>query len=128
MEFFRAMERSSYYSLGAPTILGNAIRFSVVADASKLKKLLNGLNQFSIPHKVSKLGKLRDKTESLLSELTAQQSKVLKLAHTLGYYEIPRRANTEDLAKILGRDKATVGEHLRRAERHTFDKLFESIV
>lgn len=41
----------------------------------------------------------------------------------MGYYEIPRRTSTQDLAKMLEMDKATVGEHLRRAEKNVFDKL-----
>lgn len=117
------MERSSYYALGTPSISGNAIRFSLVTEAEKIGKLLNGLERLNIPHKVNKLGKLRGQSESLLSGLTSQQARVLKLAHTMGYYEIPRRTSTQDLAKMLEMDKATVGEHLRRAEKNVFDKL-----
>lgn len=123
MEFFRAMERSSYYGLGTPAIRGNAIRFSVVTEEEKIKTLLNGLEQLNIPHMVNKLGRLRGHSESLLGELTLQQTRVLRLAHTMGYYDIPRRANTADLARVLRMDKATVGEHLRRAEKNVFDKL-----
>jgi hypothetical protein len=123
LEFFRAMEKSSYYGLGTPTISENAIRFSLVTEAGKINKLLEGLKQFNIPHKVDKLGKLAGGSESLLGGLTLQQSRVLRLAHTMGYYEIPRRTNTEVLARVLGMDKATVGEHLRRAEKNVFDKL-----
>jgi predicted DNA binding protein len=43
----------------------------------------------------------------------------------LGYYEIPRRQKTEDLARILDMDTATIGEHIRRAEKHVFDELFQ---
>lgn len=123
LEFFRSMGRSSYYGLGTPKISGNAIRFSVVTEAEKINKLLNGLKQFNIPHKVNKLGRLRGRSESLLSELTLKQTRVLRLAHAMGYYDIPRRASTEDLARVLRMDKATVGEHLRRAEKNVFDKL-----
>jgi hypothetical protein len=123
LEFFRAMERSTFYALGTPTITESAIRFSVVTEADKIRKLLEGLKQLNIPHKVDKLGKLEEASKSLLGGLTLQQSRVLRLAHTMGYYEIPRRTNTENLAKVLGMDKATVGEHLRRAEKNVFDKL-----
>ena len=34
-----------------------------------------------------------------------------------------KNEQTEGLAKILGMDTATVGEHLRRAEKHVFDGL-----
>ncbi|HYB04838.1 MAG TPA: helix-turn-helix domain-containing protein [Nitrososphaerales archaeon] len=123
LEFFRAMERSPFYALGTPVISENAIRFSVVTEADKINRLLEGLKQLNIPYKVDKLGRLAGGSETLLGGLTVQQSRVLRLAHTMGYYEIPRRTNTEDLAKVLGMDKATVGEHLRRAEKNVFDKL-----
>jgi len=58
--------------------------------------------------------------------MTLQQMRVLRLAHTLGYYEIPRKIGTAGLASILGMDKGTVGEHLRRAEKHAFDDLLAS--
>ena len=122
-DFFRSLERSAFYSLENPVISARAINLSIVAEAGRIKQLLNGLEQFNIQYKVRKLGRLGTKTESTLSELTLQQSRVLKLAHTMGYYDIPRRTNTEDLAKMLGMEKATVGEHLRRAEKNVFDKI-----
>jgi predicted DNA binding protein len=123
--FFRSMERSSYYALEKPTISEHSISLTVVAEGDRIKRLLNGLKEFNIPYKVKKLGKLGTREHSTLGELTLQQTRVLKLAHTLGYYDIPRRTNTEDLARILRMDKATVGEHLRRAEKHVFDKLIQ---
>ncbi len=123
--FFRSMERASYYALGNPTISEHAISFKLVAEGEKIKRLLSGLKQLNIPYAVKKLGRIETRAQSILGELTLQQSRILKLAHTLGYYDIPRRTNTEDLARILRMDKATVGEHLRRAEKHVFDQLIE---
>jgi hypothetical protein len=124
-EFFRSMERASYYALENPTVSRRAISFTVVAEGELIKRMLTGLKQLEIPCSVKRLGRLEGRKQSMLEELTAQQTRVLKLAHTLGYYDIPRRTNTEDLAKILGMNKATVGEHLRRAERHVFDRLIQ---
>jgi len=41
----------------------------------------------------------------------------------MGYYDVPKKARVEDIARLLGMDKGTVGEHLRRAEKHVFDHL-----
>ncbi len=95
-EFFRSMERSAFYSLENPAISAHSINLSIVAEADRIKQLLNGLEQFNIQYKVRKLGRLGTKTESMPSQLTLQQMRVLKLAHTMGYYDIPRRTNTED--------------------------------
>jgi hypothetical protein len=124
-EFFRAMEQAPLFGLGNPTIDSKGIKFSIVAEPSKIKALLGGLEKFNIEYKVHNLSKLQGRNRTLLSDLTRQQLRVLNLAHTLGYYEIPRKQGTKNLARILDMDTATVGEHIRRAEKHVFDELFK---
>ena len=55
--------------------------------------------------------------DSLLSKLTEKQRKVLFAAYKLGYYDLPRRINSEKLAEKLNIGNSTLGEHLRKAER-----------
>jgi predicted DNA binding protein len=40
-----------------------------------------------------------------------------------GYYDYPRRVNSEQLAEIVGISKATVVEHLRKAEGRLMETL-----
>ncbi len=58
--------------------------------------------------------------------LTARQSKVLKSALELGYYDYPKRISTGRLASQLGIKAATTAEILRRAERNVISRYFES--
>jgi DNA-binding CsgD family transcriptional regulator len=60
-----------------------------------------------------------------LAALTARQREVLRTAHRLGYYAVPREASTDEVADVLGLDDSTVAEHLQRAERNLLDRLFE---
>lgn len=53
--------------------------------------------------------------------LTDRQRQVLELATSAGYFERPRRNNTETLAEALDITRATFTQHLRAAQR----KLFE---
>jgi predicted DNA binding protein len=76
-----------------------------------------------IPFEVASLGSSRAREESPLGDLTARQAEVLRLAHSMGYYDVPKKVGIEDIAHMLGKDKGTVGEHLRRAEKHVFDQL-----
>jgi len=122
-EFFTSMEKSPLYALKPPTIDGNLVRMSAVAEESTIKWLLTGLKEMNIRFKINHLGDFKPRNESALLQLTMQQSRILRLAHTMGYYDIPRRTSTEGLARILGMDKGTVGDHLRRAEKHVFDDL-----
>jgi predicted DNA binding protein len=45
------------------------------------------------------------------------------LAYVEGYYNVPRKISTEQLANLLGMEKGNVGEHLRRAEKNLMDFL-----
>ena len=123
LKFFRAMERAPYYNLESPTFEGGKLRVSVMAHKTVIRQLLSGLDRIGIPYKLIRKGRPKAHDKSALSALTARQNGILRLAHTMGYYEVPRRTSTEDLAKLLGMDKGTVGEHLRRAEKHVFDGL-----
>ncbi|MFC6732092.1 helix-turn-helix domain-containing protein [Haladaptatus sp. DYSN1] len=63
--------------------------------------------------------------ESVLPTLSARQREVFLAAHAAGYYEIPRRTTTTELAKTVGVGRRTVEHHLRRAEQKFADALVE---
>lgn len=68
-----------------------------------------------------------DESDLVLVErgrLTDRQREVLELAHELGYFDHPKRANKGDIAAELGVTTSTVSEHLSMAQR----KLMESIL
>ncbi len=56
--------------------------------------------------------------------LSDQQEMVLKYAVARGYYNWPRKISAQDLAKKLGLNKATLLEHLRKAEIKVMDREF----
>lgn len=58
-----------------------------------------------------------------LDVLTDRQHEVLEVAYELGYYDVPRRSSTEEVAAELGVDDSTVSEHLQRAERNLLTNL-----
>ena len=62
---------------------------------------------------------------SPLNQLTEKQREVLIAAYKLGYYDIPRRITSEELAKKLGLVDSTVVEHLRKAEHRLITQVFE---
>jgi predicted DNA binding protein len=44
--------------------------------------------------------------------------RILRLAYVGGYYCVPRKISTEQLANLLKMEKGNVGEHLRRTEKN----------
>ena len=65
-------------------------------------------------------GSVRDtfivSTASLFGQLTAKQSQALILALDNGYYRVPKKVTTEEIAGRLGLPRTTYEEHLRKAE------------
>jgi predicted DNA binding protein len=55
-------------------------------------------------------------TNSLVGSLTRRQQQALITALDYGYYRVPKKTKTEDLAKRLGQPRTTYEEHLRKAE------------
>lgn len=51
------------------------------------------------------------------SHLTTKQEAILQSAIERGYYDIPRGVSCEEIGEEFGVSGATVGEHLRKAER-----------
>lgn len=57
----------------------------------------------------------------MVTEFTRRQREVLETAHEDGYYELPRKTTTAEIAEKLGVTRRTVEEHLRRGEKKVMD-------
>ncbi|WP_435065173.1 helix-turn-helix domain-containing protein [Halobaculum sp. EA56] len=62
----------------------------------------------------------------LRNELSQEQLTVLRTAHRLGYFDVPRRASAEDIAAELDIAQSTLSERLRLAEKRLFDLVFSA--
>jgi len=62
---------------------------------------------------------------SPLSQLTEKKREVLLAAYKLGYYDIPRKITSQELAERLCLVDSTVVEHLRKAEQRLMTRLLE---
>jgi predicted DNA binding protein len=59
----------------------------------------------------------------LFACLTARQREILDAALDLGYYENPRAATHEDIARVVDATPSTVGEHLRKIESRVLSQF-----
>ena len=116
------METKSFW-LRSPEVSGNTIRFNVGCDPEILKTVVQTLKDLGIPFKLKKVSSFKVSEDSAFDRLTMQQARVLRLAYVEGYYNVPRKISTEQLASLLKMEKGNVGEHLRRAEKNIMDFL-----
>jgi len=61
--------------------------------------------------------------DDIFLSLTERQREVLEAAVDLGYYDDPRAATHEDVAREVDAAPSTVGEHLRKVESRVFAQL-----
>jgi predicted DNA binding protein len=52
---------------------------------------------------------------------------VLIAAYKLGYYDVPRRITSEELAKKLDPVKSTLSAHVRKAERRLLTEMLNEL-
>lgn len=60
----------------------------------------------------------------LRNELSQEQLTALRIAHRLGYFDVPRRASADDIATELDIAQSTLSERLRLAEKQLLDLIF----
>lgn len=119
------IERHNFMEIPPIVLLGGWEHYRLLGfDESDLKGLLRELDR------VGKIEVLHKKTipegvtedafvislSSLFGQLTQKQLNALLSAVEGGYYEIPKRVTTEDLARKNSQPRTTYEEHIRKAE------------
>lgn len=98
-------------------VRGDKLTISFLGSSIQVGEFIDKITALGIKHQVVSLTEANFSPESPLSALTEKQREVLVAAYKLGYYDLPRRINSEKLAEKLNIGSATLGEHLRKAER-----------
>jgi DNA-binding CsgD family transcriptional regulator len=99
------------------TVTDRGALVSLVGSQAAIRGMLRHFRAAGARPGLHRLGEYEG-TASTLDALTARQREVLETAYELGFYEVPREASTEAVARELDLDPATVAEHLQRAERN----------
>jgi len=117
-----ATKAGAGYLLSPLGFRNGTLRFSFVGTDAQLRDILQRAKRLRLRYRVVSLG-AADFASSPLDCLTERQREVLRTAHRLGYFEVPRRIESRELARTLGLKAATVVEHLRKAEQRLLDFL-----
>jgi predicted DNA binding protein len=97
--------------------------YSVIGENKSLTKYIELIKQ-----RIGRIDKMSFKKavyekKDLLSILTDKQKEILITAHKFGYYNYPKKINSEKLSKKTNISKPTLLNHLRKAEGRIFDEL-----
>lgn len=112
-----ATRPESGYLSGPMGIKDGRIRFTFIGTQRQIKAILDGADERGFQYKVVSLTDADLAEDSLLNRLTDRQRKILVLAFKLGYFDVPKKLNSDDLASRLHLTGSTVVEHLSKAER-----------
>jgi predicted DNA binding protein len=105
------------YPIGPLEIRDEKVKTSFVGKSGQISKFLEKMKRARVRYKILSLTDAKFSLDSPLSRLTDKQRAILTSAYNLGYYDIPRRFNSEQLSKKLNLGRSTVAEHLRKAEQ-----------
>jgi hypothetical protein len=101
------------------------IKISFLGNEKQVKDFMEKIDTLGIRYRVVLLADANFSPISPLNRLTEKQREVMIAAYKMGYYDIPRKITSEELAERLGLVGSTVVEHLRKAEQRLMTQLFE---
>jgi len=117
MAWFRGPDIPEVYLCPPIEFKDRKLKLTFVGNLNEIKKLLARAEKVGQRFKILSLTDARFSPDSILHVLTEKQRKILSLAYTNGYYDVPRKIDSEELAQMLKIVKSTLVEHLRKAEK-----------
>lgn len=128
----RRPERAKYlmnsgvYFPGPYEIRDGRVKFGVMGQPRQLREFINGVKKIIPEFNVVSVTNGEFFTGSPLETLTEKQREVLAIAFESGYYDIPRKATSKELAGRADLDSSTFIEHRRKAEQRLMRSIFSS--
>jgi hypothetical protein len=92
------------------------IRMTYLGDQSQIRKTLDKLHGAKIRTSIISLADAKFSPDSPLNILTEKQRAALIAAYKFGYYDIPRKISSEQLARKLNIHASALIAHRRKAE------------
>jgi len=109
---------------GKPFFIGDGkATMTFLGSSAAIKNIMKTMESFKIPFKVLSLSDAKYSHDSPLSDLTEKQRRVIISAFASGYYDIPRRISSEELADKLEIRAQTLVMHRRKAEQRVLEKI-----
>ncbi|KTG09007.1 DNA-binding protein [Haloprofundus marisrubri] len=91
------------------------VTFSVFGPDSEIQHAVESVPDV-VDVTIEEISGLTSMAAVLETQLSRRQREAVDVAVELGYYEVPRKSNTKDIAAVLECSPSTAAEHLRKAE------------
>jgi hypothetical protein len=114
----------SGYLIGPMGVKDGRLTFTFVGTQKQVKAILEGAEERGIRYRVVSMTDADFAEDSVLNLLTDKQRRILVLAFRLGYFDVPKKVNSDELGARLHLSGSTVVEHLNKAE----NRMLASIV
>jgi hypothetical protein len=101
------------------------LKIGFMGDMKAVKTLIALVEKKKIQYRLVSLTDAKVALHSPLNSLTEKQRRVLITAFESGYYDLPRKITSMELARKLGLRSATLVEHRRKAERRVLAELLK---
>jgi len=99
------------------------MRASFLGNSLEIRRLLRFISKEDLHYKVTSNTDAKFAPSSPLGLLTEKQRRVITAAFNLGYYAIPKKVSSEELARRLHIREATFVRHRIKAERRLLSSL-----
>ena len=101
------------------------LRFTMVGTQKQVKQILDRAEGSGLRYRVVSLTDADFGTHAPINRLTPKQRRILTLAYELGYFEVPKKINSIELAARLNLTDATVVEHLGKAKKRLLGEILD---
>ena len=100
-------------------------RLTFLGTNGQIRELLDSVEREGVHYRIVSIADAKFSPESPLSVLTEKQRRAVTVAYRLGYYDVPRRISSRQLAQKLRIGSSAAAEHLRKAERRLLGKMLD---
>jgi len=102
------------------------VRMNFLGSSKEVTSFLKRIERLWPHYKIVSLVDAKFSPSSPISRLTEKQRRALLTAFDLGYYDLPRRVSSEEIAKKLDLVSSTFISHRRKAERRILTEIINS--
>jgi DNA-directed RNA polymerase subunit H (RpoH/RPB5) len=121
--FYEHIGTGEGYIVSPVAFRDGRFRIAFLGSQRQIRLFLGKVEGRALPFKVSSVMDASFSPDSPLGVLTEKQRNVIVSAFRLGYYDLPRKLDSDQLANQLSLVNSTVVEHIRKAERRMLAEM-----